>query len=660
MVKPFFVVLPLVLLVSRSAQPTSPRITRFQLLDLLAPGVSLYESIQKLRTSKGDSTALAELAKYFRTRKSPGWPPTERHPKCPDDAIADSAKKGTHTAIGLWHHSGIDSMNWHHDPTGEGGIPKNPEWIYGLNRHYWWAGLACYSKYRGDTSAARTLIQEFESWKFQNPPPIGRANYRGSAWRTFEAGIRMHESWPKAFENIRISPILHDTTMLDMVALMLDHASYIENFKTDHNWLAMEMDGLHAVGSYFPEFATSTHWRKIAIHTIDSAMSYQILPDGVQEELSPSYHALTLKCIRSIIIRSRETQNSNEIPQRLLKTLERGYDVFPAIWLPNGKSPRLNDSHEFSIQEVLGQGLQLFPNHPDWRWIYSNGKEGNEPTFKNKLFSWAGWCIFRTSWQQDANVLIFDRGPTGKGHHHQDKLSISAWSFGRQILFDDGGGPYEDSPFRSFAKSTAAHSTFLVDNLGQNRAPEAPSRSDSTGWNIGKASASAIGIYEDEWGSKKKRLARHERSVEFFPDHWVVTDRIQSQDGNPHTATGLWQILSTNLSCDSIQCQTTDSGQSNLAIVPLCKPLVNITSGQTTPYVSGWYIGLEKKIPATTLAYNYLSGKQINATTILVPIHEGEISPVIGIRRGKTSTIINLRGGSHWEIKSSNCVKNEN
>ena len=46
---------------------------------------------------------------------------------------------------------------------------------------------------------------------------------------------------------------------------------------------------------------------------------------------------------------------------------------------PDRHVPCLNDSGRVDVPMILSQGLELFPNHEDWRWIASDGEKGSPP-----------------------------------------------------------------------------------------------------------------------------------------------------------------------------------------------------------------------------------------------------------------------------------------
>lgn len=636
--------------VASSAPREYPRrISRGDLVGLLDPGYPGMGEILRLRASNGDAAALRALALHLRTRRQVDWTDGDSSVCVPDPEI-DSALVGTHRSIGLWYHHGPE-IDWFHDPTGTDGRPRNVEWILQFHRHHWWPGLGCRWQRTGDARYARVFAQELSSWIAQCPPPAEVANRPGSAWRTIEAGIRMLEAWPDALQRFRTARDIPDTLLLDAVASMLEHGAYLEAHPTGRNWLFMEMDGLHAVGSYLPEFKPAARWRSTALHATDSALAAQLLPDGVQEELSPSYHALVLACARHVTLRARRSGLGDTVPPRIAQVLEAGYDALAGIIAPDRDYPRVNDAHDIDIPRILSQALESFPGRDDWRWIATSGSTGTPPPLA-RLYPWAGWAVFRTSHGRDANMLMMDRGATGAGHQHQDKLSLCGWAHGRRILFDDGGGPYEDSPYRAYALSTASHSTILVDGHGQNRDPARPNRADSSDWHSDSASGWVRGRYDEGWGPRRARTAAHIRTVIFQPEAWIVHDSLVPTDDAQHSYENRWQILSTRVVCDRLACRSEDPGRANLAIIPLppALPSSRLLVASPPPDVGGWNATLAGRLPATTLVQLRNARGPAGWTTLLVPLPPGDTSRVVSVESGPAGIRIGLTDRSAWRL----------
>jgi hypothetical protein len=78
----------------------------------------------------------------------------------------------------------------------------------------------------------------------------------------------------------------------------------------------------------------------------------------------------------------------------------------------------------------------------------------------------------RSDWGRGADQIVFDVGPLGcrvsGGHGHADLLSIQASFRGEPYLVDPGTFRYtDDDGWRTHYRSTAAHSTIEIDQVGQ-------------------------------------------------------------------------------------------------------------------------------------------------------------------------------------------------
>ena len=49
------------------------------------------------------------------------------------------------------------------------------------------------------------------------------------------------------------------------------------------------------------------------------------------------------------------------------------------------------------------------------------------PTETSHAFPYSGHYVMRSGWDKDATYLLFDAGPFGAGHQHEDKLHFVLW-----------------------------------------------------------------------------------------------------------------------------------------------------------------------------------------------------------------------------------------
>ncbi|MDR1281959.1 MAG: heparinase II/III family protein, partial [Opitutaceae bacterium] len=495
--------------------------------------------------------------------------------------------------------------------------------------------LAAAYRATADERYARAWVAQFRSFAEQCPPPpaLRADNTIGSTWRTIECGIRSMWTWPVAFHTFLRSPTVTDDDLLAWLHCSLDHARYLaQNPSSASNWLTMEMSGLYAIAAAFPEFTGAPAWRRTAIDTQYEQLAAQFLPDGAQFELSTSYHNVARDNITGIFSLAQALGLDAEFPPGYLARVRRAYDFNLHLMAPDRRLPRLNDSDTVHVPGTLRQALSFFPDRSDYRWIVTDGRQGTPPATTSHLFEYAGYAIMRTGWQPDATYALFDAGPLGAAHQHQDKLNLLLWSHGRELLFDSGGGSYERSKWREYGIDTHSHNTILVDGKPQRRDPRDLAANVATApldlhWKTTPARDYAADVYNEGYGDLHTRPATHTRRVLFLkPDILVVADTIVPNDKTPHTAQARWHLRTPATRHDPAtgQAITTDAGLPNLAIIPLSTDNLETAaiSAQTEPEILGWDVRkdtIPQCVPATTVLHTRraIAGPQHFLTLLL-------------------------------------------
>lgn len=59
--------------------------------------------------------------------------------------------------------------------------------------------------------------------------------------------------------------------------------------------------------------------------------------------------------------------------------------------------------------------------------------------------------------------MLFDVGPFGAGHQHEDKLGFVIYAYGAYLVIDSGIYPYDTSRWRRYVLSPYAHNVIHVD-----------------------------------------------------------------------------------------------------------------------------------------------------------------------------------------------------
>ena len=546
-------------------------------------------------------------------------------------AEADAAAGGEVSVVGISHAFPDGRIDWLFNPTAKKGA-FNPEWTWQLNRMYFWNALADAYSATGDEKYARAFVRQFSDWFAQTGgvPPEMDFNRVGSPWRTIEEGHRLANSWDAAWHAFSKSPSFCGRVREDFVKSAHAQARHLLAHSTNHNWLLIEMSGAYVFAIDFPGLPDAEEIRREALSRFYAAASKQLCPDGLHYEVSLDYHNVFYSIAAKICLRAMEAGKAGELPKGFLELLERGAEGPLAQITPNFSFPCFNDSNAFRASDIFGTAAKLFPSREDFLWAATEGGKGAPPAGKtaSRFLPYSGIAVMRSGWDRDATYLAFDVGPTGANHVHQDKLSFTFWKGGEELVFDDGGGQYEQSALRGYATSGYDHSALLVDGLAQNRrSPCVCERPIDAGWRSDEKEDFAFGVYDQGFGPKELRLARHRREIRFdkAADEFSVADIVESVDGREHDYTLLFQIDSTNvvISADA-SALSADFGRGRKWALAMTLPegaKPEIVSGRLKPTPAGWFfgrIGAAPDVrPATTLFVRFPPMKSLRAVTRL-------------------------------------------
>lgn len=616
----------------------------FDALDLSLPALApVREAV-----AKGDyATAQHELAQYFRQRTSPPWKFDPHHPdkNTPyDKQVADDAVKGRVTGghIPVWANFLDGKIDWLYNETDhEPGVSHNGDWQGQLTRMDFWDALGAAYLATGDEKYPKAWMQQLRSFIIQCPPPaetpVGQNVISG--WRPINVGCRMLASWPDAFYSFVDSPSLSDEDLLVAVYGFLLNGQYLSTHHGPGNGLLMERQGLYTIGAIFPEFKQAAEWRDQAVKGEVSQRAAMFLRDGVEAEVTTSYHIGAVENVMSLPKIAKLTGRLDEIPPDYIGPMEKAYEFEMYLMSPDRQMPMFNDASRVHVPGLIQAAVPFFPNRQDFLWTATDGKQGQPPAQTSYAFDYAGLYAMRSSWDTNANYLAFFDGPYVSSHGHQDKLIVVMWAYGREILFNSGGATYDGSIWRRYSVDTFSKNTVLVDGLPQHRPPAIASpdvpKIDSR-WESTPDHDFVAGTYNDAYGDKGLHPATHVRRVLFLkPDLGIVADTLTPNDAVSHTYQARWNLLTTQtqLIDATHEVVTTDPNQPNLDIVPLNPDGLDVrsASGQLEPELLGWNV-LHTTVKQPAAATSVLQTRQGTGVqtflTLLVPIPSGATDPV--------------------------------
>ncbi|MFB0523585.1 MAG: alginate lyase family protein [Candidatus Bathyarchaeia archaeon] len=587
-----------------------------------------YEGLDRVREAvlEGDlEKAKIELVRYMKEREKPKPFPLEKGADEQVIAEADRVLEHIFTLVGHPPQKIGRDMKWNEDPV------NYDQWAISLNRHYHWITLGRAYIQTKDERYAKEFANQLLSWINVMPVQIGKVYIQGLDDRpglaplSLDAGIRMGETWIPAYYYFLHSPSFTVDAHIAMLKVFRDHAIYLmdlKHFRSFSNWGTMESNGLFHIGVMFPEFKKAETWRKTAMERLYGELENQVYPDGVQIELSTGYHQVSL---RNFVCAMQIAQmNDVAMPSDYVEKLEKMYNFNLYASMPNAKLPGLNDAGEVPIQPSLAEGFKYFPHRKDFQGMATGGKEGERPKFNSYAFPYAGYLIMRSGWDLDDRYLLFDAGPFGDAHQHEDKLNIVIYAYGKTHIIDPGNYHYDSSKWRKHMISSFAHNVVIVDDKGQHRRGKPRDKRWGTGRAGGTYTVSkplplkwisqngfdyAASTYDEGYGSENDMTVTHTRSILFVkPDYWIVTDQIIPKDDKKHKYESLFHLDAPSAEVDRSNGSvvTKNDGLSNMGILPLFNSNLNVkvVAGQEEPVLRGWIIayGTEKKVRSIPVA----------------------------------------------------------
>ena len=656
---------------------TGPLLTDEDLFDsinLSYPGLEqVSNSVQQLDYP----AAITNLADYLRERTNVTWyfdPHNLSNSVSYSSSTATATSTGTITIIRIPYSFPDGDIDWFFNVTTNpaSGYAPNNEWLWQLNRMYWWPNLG--NAFRGagnDEYYAQAWVEQFRDWVASCPAQSSRANYAGSTWRTIETGLRMSDYWPNTYHRMLHASSFTENDFALYLKTCIEQARYLRQFYTKANFLTMEMSGLYTVGGLFPELNEAAEWRDFAATTLRDEQSIQFVPDGWHIELAPGYHIVAIDNILRIYELATLEGIDDELPADYLDGLEKAWQALMYMTLPDRVAPPVNDAGRSKTQDRLLEAYSLVTNRLDFLWLATDGEQGVPPEYVSYSFPYGGFNFMRSDWERDANCAVFDAGPLGSsGHRHEDKLALQLWCYGREILFDHGAGEYEQSIWRTYSMSSYGHNTVVVDGLqqrggdGNSTPPDDDYVSTSPidmRWESDINHDFAAGIYNRGYDSYNNRPAEHVRRVLFVkPDLYLVADTLNPSDGDSHTYQARWNLLPVETEMDSVTkaVTTIDPDLPNLSVVPcLVDGLTvdNVVTGNTSslPDILGWKVqkGTPSHVPCTTVTHTRSGSGVQQFLTLMMPLKEGESNSVVAVTStGDTSADLLLNDGRTLQL----------
>ena len=436
--------------------------------------------------------------------------------------------------------------------------------VWELNRHQWLVQLGQAYRLTGDERYAEVFADRAARWMAANRRGMG-INWASS----LEAALRLI-AWCWALDLFRGSPALTPELVAEMLRWMAIHAAHVERYLSYYFSPNTHLTG-EALG---PVLRRRPAPRARAGRRAGATLGRRILVEQSDRQvhrrrrvlravhLLPALHGGDLPPLPD----ARRAQRAWRCPPVVAERVQRMLDFLLSVRRPDGSMPQIGDSDggwllpleprtADDLRGVFSTAAALF-ERADYAWA-AGGTDARDalaagrgrrsrrssaldaarrPARRLACLRDGGYVVMRNGWATDAHQLIFDVGPLGcphsGGHGHADLLSVQCAAFGEPYLVDAGTGSYAaDRPGADFFRSSAAHSTVVVDGIGPGAARRAVllARRGRSARLRRWVSSEAYDLADAEHDAYRPLAdpVVHRRRVLFVkPRYWVVVDDL--------------------------------------------------------------------------------------------------------------------------------------
>ncbi len=351
--------------------------------------------------------------------------------------------------------------------------------LWELNRGHHLVRLAQASLLTSERRFADRAAALVRHWMVENPPG------EGPNWScAMEPALRA-VNWIWLLLLLRSTGWLEPELMEAMLPALWDHARFVEanlegrpGLRNSNHYLADGL-GLLYLGRFFAPSSRARGWVRRGGAILWSELPRQVLPDGVNHEMTTSYHRLVAEMYLHAVMLER---GAGTPPPAIVEERLRRMVIFAAHYLrPDGLAPAWGDQddarvvpfavrppgdhgHILEAGRVL-LGVEVPSPSPAGRfeavWLTASAPSVSRPgSVGSRAFPHAGVYVLRN----DGDHVFFDCGPYG-AHGHADALSFELSANGRPIVVDSGTYSYTLSlEVRDAFRCTAAHNTVTLAN----------------------------------------------------------------------------------------------------------------------------------------------------------------------------------------------------
>jgi len=473
--------------------------------------------------------------------------------------------------------------------------PGNRHWGHDLNRFSFLLNLTQAFQETHDLRYARKAVTLILDWIATTDVCDAFIPKKSPyVWGSYlNIGIHL-EVWVQTLATLlRDAPeLISAPDWLRILKSMHDQLAYLQIVipEMQNNWMTIGSRCILTTLATLGEWRAAPEWTRGAWQYLQTAAQNQVLPDGVQDELTPAYHRLVAE--NFLLPLSVQHLLPAPAPPELRTILKGMLAYVRQTITPDGKQIAFNDTDP----EITSKTTATLA-HPITRELL--GAEA-DAELRSQCYPYGGVMILRQGSRhgKDELYLAFDGGPFGMAHQHEDKLGFWLSAYGRSLIVDPGRHLYDTSErsYGPYLKTTRAHSTIMIDGHGQysrahrgtpnawRAAAPLPLR-----WHIDEQGGVEAGASYDLGYGRDLIPVRHQRTIRFVPSpgYWIIEDEITG--AGQHDIESRFQFAPGTLAVTGWQARTNyPDANLLLAARPGDWDEIRVECGQENPR-AGWY-----------------------------------------------------------------------
>lgn len=240
--------------------------------------------------------------------------------------------------------------------------------------------------------------------------------------------------------------------------LAAKHASFLlkESFYSRHTNHGFDQAlSLILAALAFAKHPQAAEWRKVGSARLWDEIAFAFTEEGVHVENSPAYHnGMIANMLRARNLLQASSLDSGDFDSLFDKALQF------LVWMtrPDRFLAYLGDS--VSYRPGVPSALAELPSVDEVRWVASGGTQGTPPVETSKVYTTAGYAIYRSRWRpwEGHTHIIMKSGFLSRYHRQDDDLNILVHAFGEDWLIDSGLYNHnQKDPVRLYMRSALAH-----------------------------------------------------------------------------------------------------------------------------------------------------------------------------------------------------------